>query len=112
MGSDPIPTPKLKLFVGVVAIDNYIVVKCQPDDSIRQLKELIEKGIATEGNAFGAKRQTLIYHSQTLKDDMKIQEYNIKDQDIIFMYIFSKEEYKRHKNQKVKSLSKGIFRVM
>ena len=87
---------------------DYLKVECQSGDSIQQLKQLIEKTTKerqknTEENKLcEANDQILIYHQQTLDDSQRIEEYKIKNEEIIFMYSNSKQENMKHKSQKVR----------
>ena len=90
---------KIALFISIVDKKDYVKVECHSGDSIQHLKQLINN---KEDKVYESNDQILVYRQQTLNDSQKIEEYKIKNGEIIFMYSHSKERDMKHKSQKVK----------
>ena len=108
MTSNPSSDTKITLFISMVDKKDYLKVECQSNDSIQQLKRLIEETTKErqvnnkENKLCEANDQILVYHQQTLDDNQRIEEYRIKNEEIIFMYSKSNKKNMKHKSQNVR----------
>lgn len=99
----------ITLLISIEAKDKYLKVDFQSNKSIKELKQKIQEEGKETGGVCEARDQALIYDQQILEDNRKIEEYKIRNEDIIFLYN-STDEKNREALRRVRLLVKKVLK--